>query len=238
MLFNNKTKTFVFHHVPKCAGTSMVSLFYQVFSIYKDYTSEYTDFSSYLRYPVETKYLNLSSILIGHWNGNSHYFKQRYPVLWKNPKTFNFCILRDPFEVRKSLFRYERQILESRNEKSPTFEEHLKLRSNLLSEWMGFVGKDPVYFLSGYSFIGFVETIGDQMTFLRKQMIDFCEQFPQEPMRERSLHHLKTHFPDQLPILNTSRKDEREEELNENRELFNKLNERDLALFHAAKCHK
>ncbi len=216
----------------------MVSLFYQVFSIYKDYTSEYTDFSSYLRYPVETKYLNLSSILIGHWNGNSHYFKQRYPVLWKNPKTFNFCILRDPFEVRKSLFRYERQILESRNEKSPSFEEHLRGRSNLLSEWMGFEGKNPDHFLSAYSFIGFVETIGNQMTILRKQMIVFCEQFPVEPMRERALHQLKTHFPEQLPTLNTSRKDEREEELNAHRELFEKLNERDLTLFHAAKCHK
>jgi hypothetical protein len=138
--------------------------------------------------------------------------------------------------VRKSLFRYERQILESRKEKSPSFADHLRGKNNVLSEWVGLAKAKPEDFLSTYNFIGFVETMSEQMPLLRKKMIEFCQRFPVEPMRERALHALNNHFPEQMPLLNTSRRDESDEEMNSCQDLFEKLNQRDMDLFHAAKC--
>ena len=213
----------------------MVSTLYNVFAVYKDYTSDYPSFESYLANPVPSKYLNLSTILLGHWNGKGHYFHERYPLLRSNPDTFGFCILRDPFEVRLSLFRYEKKHLIAAGKKSPSFENHLKNRSNMLSQWMGFTGGDAVAFLSAYDFIATVENLEAGIPQLKNRMLAFCERFPAEPMRERAIHRIREGFPSRLPSLNTTNPTKEDVEICELKAQFEATNQLDLKLAHALK---
>ncbi len=101
---------YLFHHMPKCGGTSFRNFLQSVFTVHGDYvgTDPQTDPEKFAEF--SKKRLNLSQMteqdcVAGHYNVSGIHLHERYPELERLPHR-KFCILRDPFEAAKSGVRY------------------------------------------------------------------------------------------------------------------------------------
>jgi len=94
---------YLFHHMPKCGGTSFRSFLESVFSVHIDYhvgndKSHPKEFKEYINNPVNLKKLNKNDCLAGHYNISRVFLWERYPMLDEyNHKKFS--ILREPLEA-------------------------------------------------------------------------------------------------------------------------------------------
>jgi hypothetical protein len=233
-MFKKNYSGFVFHHVPKCAGTSFVSELYKIFCVISDYDKDYTDFNHYLNSKFPEKYLNMRSILVGHWNQEGNYFFQRYPRLFNNPRVFSICFLRDPFEVSCSLFKYQKKHKLSDQYTFSTLEDHFRFNKNLLSSWIGYSGDSPQSFLHKYQFVGVVENFNKNLLSLKKSMLKFCAEFNNVEMSFQVSHQIQQNFPVELPRLNDSSSPPNEFNFKDYHDLFIDNNQLDYKLYNAA----
>ncbi len=141
----------VFHHLPKCGGTSVLKLLSNWFSLVPDYRQNWT--SSY-QDRLNLDRLTPKHCLCGHFELDGYHLAQRYPGLLENPRFWVFTFIRDPLEVKMSLFRYETK---NNVTKPRTIEKHLSTRKNYLASVLG-VGRDDFKnVLDKYAFIGVLE---------------------------------------------------------------------------------
>jgi hypothetical protein len=98
---------YLFHHVPKTAGTSCLDAFGKIFNVVKDYQTSITPeaLKHYRRNKILLARLGEGDILCGHWNIAGHYLDQRYPRL-KSLDVKRITFLRDPLSTAKSGVRF------------------------------------------------------------------------------------------------------------------------------------
>lgn len=101
---------YLFHHMPKCGGTSFAAFLRSVFRVHSDYVGadhqqERDKFEAYIRKPLELGSMTPKDCVIGHYNLRGIFLPERYPHLTRLEHR-KFSILRDPFEAAESGIRY------------------------------------------------------------------------------------------------------------------------------------
>ena len=105
--FRMRYPIYFFHHIPKCGWSSVRDALESWFHVNDDY---YNDHSNINMPPVNLKLTNSHNCISGHFGHDGFFIDQRYPKIFDGLKARKryrvFMFLRDPLEMRCSLFRH------------------------------------------------------------------------------------------------------------------------------------
>lgn len=146
---------YVFHHIPKTAGTSFNVFLKSNFILFKDYKMGW---SKRIPKPIYIKGFDSDVCISGHYDffnecsPDIHYSEQ----LKRFGKKFKKIVfLRDPFDLRVSLFKYLR--LNNQISSNQSLETFLFNEVNFISNSLSCNESNYKQILDGYFFIGFSE---------------------------------------------------------------------------------
>jgi hypothetical protein len=182
--------SFVFHHIPKTAGTSFMAVVHNWFHVFSDYEGLYKSRHEFRMHPVDLDLLSASSVLAGHWNTAISTIDLRYPALKGNPRFQFFSFLRDPLEMNISMFNYRWKMDPAdcrKHKRYDNLSNYLASTNNVVSKLMGC---DPVNFkkvLERYYFIGITERMEDSIVLYKKKTLDMLRIFPDSSMAKRQI---------------------------------------------------
>lgn len=153
--YRRRYPVYVFHHMPKCGGTSVRVILDEWFHVYDDYfdieTREKVE-------PVALKFLNSEKCLVGHFGHDGYRLEQRYPEIFSDHNAHNryrvFSFLRDPLQMRCSLFRHKRR---NNQISTQTLAQSIMTHNNYFARIMGLNENDYREKLDRYFFIGLQE---------------------------------------------------------------------------------
>ena len=151
----------VFHHLPKCAGTSLVDIFGHYFRIVRDYRKPGSDEGAKgYTAPHNLAKLSKCDLLCGHFEYPGVHVFERYPGIKERPQDyFLFMFVREPLALKCSLLRYE--ALEV------TIDRLLE-RPNYMASCIGIGSGNLEAVMSRYNFVGSVESLEDDLPVLLK----------------------------------------------------------------------
>jgi len=152
----NRGGIYLFHHIPKCGGTSLVAALPQWFTVIHDYR----DFEGNISEPLKLETLSFEHCLCGHFDVDGIYLHQRYPELFGNRKHQIFTFVRDPLMLKISLHYYEKKHYVDNGR---TLEESLLTRPNYMSERFPCTVDDYRKVIDRYFFVGIVEHAQESM---------------------------------------------------------------------------
>ena len=98
---------YLFHHIPKTAGSSCIQAFRKLIKVIPDYhkSTAPTDLKHYSESKKDLAALCSSDMLWGHYNISGHYLYQRYPLL-DDYKPRKIIFFRNPTDTALSGIRY------------------------------------------------------------------------------------------------------------------------------------
>ena len=150
-IFAPKNIVYVYHHIPKCGGTSLRRALAKWFVVKVDVGSPDTP---------ETKIFDVTRMgamhcLAGHFGRNGYHLAERYPQVWADRERYKlFTLLRDPLKTKLSLRRYES---ERDHTDIAALREHLLERPNYLASIFPCNEDNYKEVLDRYEFIGILE---------------------------------------------------------------------------------
>lgn len=165
--FKRKRPVYIFHHIPKCAGTSLISALRRWFFVVKDYTRYYhpEELPYFIEHPVNIQSLRSYHCLCGHFASPGTHIQKRYPGVLHNPNFKIFTFIRDPLEAKISLYYYEKK---RGQREGITLEQHLLERENYIADVLGCTLDNHKEILDRYFFIGITEHVQLSMDKLAK----------------------------------------------------------------------
>jgi hypothetical protein len=161
-----KNRICVFHHIPKCAGTSVVNVLGRWFFVKEDYRA-FADGDWHANKRIDLDRLGNRHCLVGHFDYPGVYLHHRYPEVLSDHRYFLFTFFRDPLATKLSLFRYEKQ---SGVIPDMTLEEHLLTRDNYIANCLPCNSVNVEEILGRYDFIGVTEHIDESFRQLAKRL--------------------------------------------------------------------
>lgn len=168
---NDNSPRYIFHHVPKCGGTSAVDALTNWFVILKDYPIGWCDednptlYQKFCNKPYNLDKIKPYQLLVGHYHLADSFLNQRYPD-WENKGYKLFTFLRDPLELQISLYYYE--IRMGRISVDEPIRDRLLLRSNYIANLMRCNNSNYLDVLRQYFFIGIMEKYQESFDRLSK----------------------------------------------------------------------
>ena len=166
------SERYIFHHMPKCAGTSAVDALTNWFVVLKDYPLGWTHkdnpqvYQKFCDNPKNLDKLKPYQILVGHYHLDKSFLHQRYPD-WEDKGYKVFTFLRDPLELRISLYHYE--IRNNRiSPDEPIEKQLLQHKRNYVAGLMPCDDSNYMEVLQRYFFIGIVEKYQESFDLLSK----------------------------------------------------------------------
>ncbi len=156
-----KKTVYVFHHIPKCGGTSILEALPKWFSVTaRDYRDGWSK-----QYPPKGDLEKLpdNSCLAGHFELEGHHLSQRYPEVFQSDAFKVFTFVRDPLAVRLSLYRFEK---ENQAGSGLPLEKELFRYNNYLSSIFPVTEENYQEVLERYFFIGILEDCQESMDVL------------------------------------------------------------------------
>ncbi|NIM12731.1 MAG: hypothetical protein GTO45_11580 [Candidatus Aminicenantes bacterium] len=152
----NKYPVYIFHHIPKCAGTSTIFALRHWFFIVKDYWSSYhpKEIPYFIQHRVKLQSLRSYKCLCGHFELPETRLYKRYPEVLHNQNFKIFTFIRDPLEVNTSLYYYEKK---RGKRKGISLEQHLLTRNNFIARILDCTLDNYKDVLDSYFFIGITE---------------------------------------------------------------------------------
>lgn len=100
---------YIFHHMPKCGGTSVANVLAQWFSpVIRDYRPEEPElYPEFLARKQDIDAVPANGIIVSHFEIDGCHLHQRYPEALAREDIKVFTFIRDPLELRMSLFYHE-----------------------------------------------------------------------------------------------------------------------------------
>ncbi|UFS62266.1 sulfotransferase family protein [Sulfurimonas sp. HSL-3221] len=146
-----KKSIFIFHHLPKCGGTSVNAALRNWFIIIKDYREGWTD-----KYPEKKNLENFreSYCLSGHFEVDNNFIHQRYPEVFTSDRYKVFTFVRDPLALQLSLYRYEKKYDQTYD---VGIEEYLDNHTNYFSNLFPATYENYQEIIDRYYFVGILE---------------------------------------------------------------------------------
>lgn len=143
---------YIFHHIPKCGGTSLRDALGQWFNIVWDYNS---DWGKSFPPPKDLSQLEPNQCLCSHFQLPGNYLHQRYPQALEQARHIRvFTMLRDPLKLNISLYYFERK---NGRQLDKTLQQVLQLRTNYIAGVTGFTWGNYRALLDKYFFVGILE---------------------------------------------------------------------------------
>lgn len=154
----DKPERYIFHHIPKCAGTSGVDALTNWFVVIKDYPKTWSnlDCQKFCNHPKNLNKLKHYHLLVGHYKLDCSFLNLRYPNALKEPNYRIFTFLRDPLEQRISLYYWEISRDKDIYNHQP-LEKVLLMNPNYIAKTIPCDSSNYQSVLKRYFYIGFVE---------------------------------------------------------------------------------
>jgi hypothetical protein len=124
-----KEPIYVFHHINKCGGTSLMYSLREWFFLVKDYKNSHL--SQKISKPININNFRHFLCLSGHFHFPGIHLHERYPQVWQDSRFRVFTVLRDPLQVRISEYYFK--IRTGRLTKDTSLEEDLLSHSNFIA---------------------------------------------------------------------------------------------------------
>lgn len=149
---------YIFHHIPKCAGTSMIAVLRRWFFVITDYWRyhHHEELPYFLRHRVNLQILRSCHCLCGHFALPETHIDKRYPGVFHNKNYKIFTFIRDPLEVKISLYYFEKK---RGQREGVSLEQHLLERENYIASILGCSLANYKEVLDRYFFIGITEQL-------------------------------------------------------------------------------
>ncbi len=151
-----KRPAYIFHHIMKSGGTSVVLTLYKWFKVIFDHTEDpngiYKDINEYVNYKINLENVYSDCCIAAHFQFNGYLLPQRYPEAVNRNKEFRiFTFVRDPLELMISLYYYSKSGIKT------TLEKYLNGQENYLADFFPCNEDNYKEVLDRYYFIGIVE---------------------------------------------------------------------------------
>ncbi len=158
-----RSPVYIFHHLMKCGGSSIVISLTDWFFLRYDLLERVNNLNIFMNQIYNTEELFGDFCLTGHFQYDGIHLHQRYPEMLKRRSEYKFfTFIRDPLKVKMSLYYYVKKFGGYEN-------TNLSLRRSLLAESNFLASLFPCdesnykEVLDRYFFIGIVEKMQESM---------------------------------------------------------------------------
>jgi len=198
LIFNRPV---IFHHVPKCGGTSVRKVLGHWFIMVNDYRPKENE-EEYVNNRINVKKLKGYNCLVGHYGTDKTNLYVRYSEVFTENRYKIFTFVREPLSLRISLYYYEKRHNIISNKAS--LADELIKRPNYLASIFGCTSDNYKYILNKYTFIGLFEELNQSLIKLAKLLNRKQVNLPHENLsiKDNQVNLIDNKFLDNFKTLN------------------------------------
>ena len=143
--------TYIFHHLPRCGGTSLRRSIMDSKEVFNDYRLGWGSIYPF-KYPLSK--FGKNDCLSGHFELEGYHIFQRYPEIYYNKRFKLFTFIRNPFDLSISIYFY---MLKMGQNKGIDIRDHLLKNKNYIANILNVNSQNYKKILDRYDFIGIFE---------------------------------------------------------------------------------